>query len=173
LRANGGVKRAIFVFVAVMIVGGIGFGISNSRHEAPIVSSEPAPYVAPTPSPISIAGVLPKDVYTFVCEIPKQQKPEMIFFACGDGNTGIGKIKWNTWTAAGATGVGEYFENSCDPDCASGKFHFTKVKLALDEPVGIKGKVHLSHLTYSALNSSDFGGESNMADFYLSMEEDI
>lgn len=165
-------KRAVFVLVALMIAGGIVFEISNTRDEAPIVFNETPVYVSPTPSPISITGVLPKDVYTFVCEIAKQQKPEMIFFACADGNTGIGKIKWNTWTAAGATGVGEYFENDCDPDCASGKFHFTKVKLALDKPVGIKGKVHLSHLTYSALDSSDIGGESNMADFYLSMEED-
>jgi hypothetical protein len=32
---------------------------------------------------------------------------------------------WSTWEATGAQGVGEYFANDCDPDCANGEFEFT------------------------------------------------
>lgn len=120
---------------------------------------------------ISIDGVLSKDVYTFVCEIPEQQRPELIYFACADGNNGIGKIEWNTWEASGAKGVGEYFANDCKPDCASGTFQFAMVNLAIDRPIGVEGKVHLTDLTYESVESGGVSGSINLAEFYSASKE--
>jgi hypothetical protein len=168
---NNFVKKAVFVLVAVLIAGGLVFGVSTNRDDGPAVSDQESAAVAPKGDLISVDGVLSKDVYTFVCEIPKQQKPELIYFACADGNTGIGKIKWNKWEANGASGTGEYFANDCNPDCADGKFKFTKVKLAIDRPIGVNGKVHLSHLTYESVAPGGISGEWDLAEFYLMMEQ--
>jgi hypothetical protein len=168
---NEFMKKALFVLVAVLIVGGLAFGVSSNRIELPGDSDPDSPLVIPKGDPISIDGVLSKDVYTFVCEIPDQQKPELIYFACGDGNTGVGKIKWDTWEASGASGTGEYFANGCDPDCADGKFKFTKVNVAIDRPIGVKGKVHLTHLTYESIKPGVLNGEWDLAEFYLMMEK--
>jgi hypothetical protein len=168
---NKFMKKALFVLVAVLIAGGLAFGVSSNRIELLGDSDPDSPLVIPKGDPISIDGVLSKDVYTFVCEIPDQQKPELIYFACGDGNTGVGKIKWDSWEASGASGTGEYFANDCDPDCADGKFKFTKVKVAIDKPIGVKGKVHLTHLTYESIKPGVLNGEWDLAEFYLMMEK--
>ena len=159
---NKFMKKAVFVLVAVLVVGGLVFGVSSNRAGVPVKSKGDS---------ISVDGVLSKDVYTFVCEIPKQQKPELIYFACGDGNTGVGKIKWDIWEATGASGTGEYFANDCDPDCADGKFNFTNVKVSIDKPIGVDGKVHLTHLTYESIKPGVLNGEWDLAEFYLMMEK--
>ena len=168
---NNFVKKAVFVLVAVLIAGGLVFGVSANRDEGTVVANQETETVMPKGDPISIDGVLSKDVYTFVCEIPKQQKPELIYFACADGNTGIGKIKWSKWEASGASGTGEYFANDCNPDCADGKFKFTSVKLAIDKAIGVKGKVHLTNLTYESIAPGGISGDWDLAEFYLMMEQ--
>ena len=155
-------KRIVGGLLAVLLIGGVAFGVSTNRTEIPVKSKGDS---------ISVDGVLSKDVYTFVCEIPKQQKPELIYFACGDGNTGVGKIKWDTWEARGASGTGEYFANDCDPDCADGKFNFTNVKVSIDKPIGVDGMVHLTHLTYESIKPGALTGEWDLAEFYLMMEK--
>jgi hypothetical protein len=87
-------------------------------------------------------------VRTFNCQ-SVENKPDSFFFACADGNEGITKIKWKNWSMTGANGVGEYFVNICNPDCASGKFEFVPVKLSLTRPVKVKGKIYLTSLSYS------------------------
>ena len=154
----------VVVLVAAALLSGIS-GITGSKQR------DESELVVPKGDSISIKGVLSKDVYTFVCEIPDQQKPELIYFACADGNTGIGKIKWDTWEASGARGTGEYFANDCDPDCADGKFKFTNVKLAIDKAIGIDGKVHLRNLTYESVSPGGISGEWDLAEFYLMMEK--
>ena len=77
-------KKAVFVLVAVLIAGGLVFGVSANRNDGPLVADQETETVIPKGDPISIDGVLSKDVYTFVCEIPKQQKPDLIYFACAD-----------------------------------------------------------------------------------------
>ena len=160
---NNCVKKVAIGLVVVMLGGallsGIA-GITGAGVEQPGDSQGDL---------ISIDGVLSQDVYTIVCEIPGQQKPELIYFACADGNTGIGKIEWSTWEASGATGVGEYFANDCDPDCANGTFGFTNVRLAINEPIGVKGKVHLTNLTYESIDEGGISGDWNLAEFYLVM----
>ena len=154
----------VVVLVAAALLSGIS-GITGSKQR------DESELVVPKGDSISIKGVLSKDVYTFVCEIPDQQKPELIYFACADGNTGIGKIKWDTWEASGARGTGEYFANDCDPDCADGKFKFTNVKLEIDKAIGVDGKVHLRNLTYESVSPGGISGEWDLAEFYLMMAQ--
>jgi hypothetical protein len=162
---NKRVKKVAIGLVVVMLGGallsGIA-GITGAGVEQPGESSGDL---------ISIDGVLSQDVYTFVCEIPEQQKPELVYFACADGNEGIGKIEWSTWEATGARGVGEYFANDCEPDCASGTFEFARVNVAIDRPMGVDGKVHLADLTYQSVDEGGVSGAINLAEFYSIMKE--
>ena len=171
---NNCVKKVAIGLVVVMLGGallsGIA-GITGAGVEKSDSSDPNSEFVVPKGEPISIDGVLSEDVYTFVCEIPKQQKPELIYFACADGNTGIGKIEWTTWEASGATGVGEYFANDCDPDCANGTFGFTNVNLKLKKPIGVKGKVHLTDLTYESVDEGVLSGKIDLSEFYLVMNQ--
>ena len=162
---NNRMKKVAIGLVVVMLGGallsGIA-GITGAGVEQPGESSGDL---------ISIDGVLSQDVYTFVCEIPEQQKPELVYFACADGNEGIGKIEWSTWEATGARGVGEYFANDCEPDCASGTFAFARVNVAIDRPMGVDGKVHLADLTYQSVDEGGVSGAINLAEFYSIMNE--
>ena len=169
---NKRVKKIALGLVVVMLGGallsGIA-GITGAGSEQSNNADQNSDFVVPKGDPISIDGVLSEDVYTFVCEIPEQQKPELIYFACADGNTGIGKIEWTKWEASGATGVGEYFANDCDPDCANGTFGFTNVNLKINKPIGVKGKVHLTELTYDSVEEGVISGKWDLSEFYLVM----
>ena len=167
---NSFVKKVALGLVVVMIAGALLSGIAGITGAGKDQSSE-SEFVVPKGEPISIDGVLSEDVYTFVCEIPNQQKPELIYFTCADGNAGIGKIEWSTWEATGATGVGQYFANDCQPDCANGTFEFADVRLAINEPIGVKGKVHLTNLTYQSIEDGGISGDWNLAEFFLVMNQ--
>ena len=168
---NSDVKKVALGLVVVLLGGALLSGIAGITGAGMDQPGE-SEFVAPKGEPISIDGVLSEDVYTFVCEIPKQQKPELVYFACADGNTGIGKIEWSTWEVSGAQGVGEYFANDCDPDCANGEFEFTNVNVAINNAIGVKGKVHLTDLTYESVDEGGVSGEWNLAEFYLVMDWD-
>ena len=172
---NNRMKKVAIGLVVVMLGGALLSGIAAITGAGVEQSSnvdQNSDFVVPSGDPISIDGVLSEDVYTFVCEIPNQQKPELIYFACADGNTGIGKIEWSSWEAVGAIGVGEYFANDCDPDCAEGEFEFTKVRLAINEPIGVKGKVHLTNLSYQSIDEGGISGDWDLSEFYLVMNWD-
>jgi hypothetical protein len=171
---NSDVKKVAIGLVVVMLGGALLSGIAaitGAGVEQSNTTDQNSDFVVPSGDPISIDGVLSENVYTFVCEIPNQQKPELIYFACADGNTGIGKIEWSTWEATGATGVGEYFANDCDPDCANGTFGFTNVNLKINKPIGVKGKVHLTELTYDSVEEGVLSGKWDLSEFYLVMEQ--
>jgi hypothetical protein len=162
---NSDVKKVALGLVVVMIAGALLSGIAGITGAGVDQPGESSGDL------ISIDGVLSQDVYTFVCEIPEQQKPELVYFACADGNEGIGKIEWSTWEASGARGVGEYFANDCEPDCASGTFEFARVNVAIDRPMGVDGKVHLADLTYKSVDEGGVSGAINLAEFYLVMDQ--
>jgi len=164
---NSDVKKVALGLVVVMIAGALLSGIAGITGAGVDQPGESSGDL------ISIDGVLSQDVYTFVCEIPEQQKPELIYFACADGNEGIGKIEWSTWEASGARGVGEYFANDCEPDCASGTFEFARVNVAIDRPMGVDGKVHLADLTYKSVDEGGVSGAINLAEFYSIMKENV
>jgi hypothetical protein len=162
---NSDVKKVAIGLVVVMIAGALLSGIAGITGAGVDQPGESSGDL------ISIDGVLSQDVYTFVCEIPEQQKPELVYFACADGNEGIGKIEWSTWEATGARGVGEYFANDCELDCASGTFEFARVNVAIDRPMGVDGKVHLADLTYKSVDEGGVSGAINLAEFYSIMNE--
>ena len=162
---NSDVKKVALGLVVVMIAGALLSGIAGITGAGVDQPGESSGDL------ISIDGVLSQDVYTFVCEIPEQQKPELVYFACADGNEGIGKIEWSAWEATGARGVGEYFANDCEPDCASGTFEFARVNVAIDRPMGVDGKVHLADLTYESVDEGGVSGAINLAEFYSIMKE--
>ena len=170
---NSEVKKVALGLVVVLLAGALFSGIAGitgAGVEEPN-SGQNSELVIPRGEPISIDGVMSEDVYTFVCEIPGQQKPDLIYFTCADGNEGIGKIEWSTWEATGAVGVGEYFANDCDPDCATGTFGIAKVNLKINKPIGVNGQVHLTELTYDSVQAGVISGRRNLAEFYLMMEQ--
>lgn len=78
------------------------------------------------------AGVEPKDVYTFSCELVLR-KPDIFTTACADFGVSIFDIQWSTWSAEGAKGTGVYSVNDCEPDCADGTRHEVPVYLWLSD----------------------------------------
>ena len=101
----------------------------------------------------TLSGFPASKVWTYNCEY-EDQKPTELLEYCADGNGGIAKIKWSTWSSEGAEGTGVYFRNNCEPDCASGKFSYTDVAVYLDSPVKAKGRVHLTALSYEEVDKT-------------------
>lgn len=71
-----------------------------------------------------------ENVYTFVCE-SIMKKPETVTIACADFGEEVLDIKWTTWGARGAKGIGIHSVNDCLPDCADGTRVTTPVYLWL------------------------------------------
>lgn len=47
--------------------------------------------------------------------------PSDIIITCADANMGVEKIEWKSWNTVEASGRGVFYENNCNPDCASGR----------------------------------------------------
>jgi hypothetical protein len=110
----------------------------------------------PIQTPVSIPTDLPASkVLTWNCEI-ETQKPELIFFTCADGGLYVEKIKWITWSKEGATGVGVFSENLCEPSCAEGKRVTAPVNLILSNLTEQNGKYYLRTLDISTSDGKDF-----------------
>jgi hypothetical protein len=99
--------------------------------------------------------IKPSQVLTWDCETPAH-KPETIMIYCGDGGAYISKIKWETWGKDGATGIGEYYRNLCEPDCADGKIVHALVTVNLRELTPRKGKFYLRTLDMTSESGKDF-----------------
>ncbi len=108
--------------------------------------------IAPSSQPISTAAA---DIFTWDCESPVQ-KPTTIMIMCGDGGIFIDKITWKTWSAQGATGVGTWGENLCDPNCAEGEIVYAPVNFALSNLSARKGKNYLRTLDITTQDGKDF-----------------
>jgi hypothetical protein len=104
----------------------------------------------------------PSQVLTWDCEYPAY-KPETIMIYCGDGGAYISKIHWIKWSQDGARGIGEYYRNLCEPDCADGKIVHALVKVNLRELTPRKGKFYLRTLDMTSVSGKDFPwGESGV-----------
>jgi hypothetical protein len=110
----------------------------------------------PIQTPVSIPTDLPASkVLTWNCEI-ETQKPELIFFTCADGGLYVEKILWNTWSKEGATGVGVFSENLCEPSCAEGKRVTAPVNLTLSNLTKQNDKYYLRTLDITTSDGKDF-----------------
>jgi len=77
-------------------------------------------------------------------------KPKTVIIACGDGAFRIVKLEWSKWKKSTATGSGTAKVNTCDPNCAEGKFKSYPITLTADKPGTCpNGKRAFTRLTYS------------------------
>ena len=68
-----------------------------------------------------------------------QFKPKTIILACGDANAQIKNIDWSSWGKRKAKGKGTGRFNTCDPNCAQGKFKKYPVNVKLSKRHFCKG----------------------------------
>ena len=137
---------AVFLSAALAVV------FLNGPSPEPAIDSEQGPIQ----SPASIPADLPASkVLTWNCEI-ETQKPELIFFTCADGGLYVEKIKWSTWSNEGATGIGVFSENLCEPSCAEGQRVEAQVNLLLTNLTEQNGKYYLRTLDISTKDGKDF-----------------
>jgi hypothetical protein len=94
----------------------------------------------PRPSPTQSSTASPSElrVQEHVCD-DYGYTPREVLVACGDGNVRVESLRWETWTASRAVGAGEWQQNDCMPDCATGTFHRYPVRLSLSEPMDRDG----------------------------------
>ncbi len=90
-------------------------------------------------------------VYVTNCGI-LDYKPTTIIKFCADAGVLISQIEWDTWSADGAAGIGEYQINDCVPSCVAGKLHFAHVDIVLSKEKSIKGK---KALTFISIKTKD------------------
>ena len=125
---------------------------------------EPAAIAEQTPiqTPVSIPSDLPASkVLTWNCEI-EEHKPELIFLTCADGGLYVEKIKWSTWSKEGATGMGIFSENLCEPSCAEGQRVEAPVNVVLSKLTEHNGKFYLRKLDIRTKDRKDFAwGRAN------------
>jgi hypothetical protein len=66
-------------------------------------------------------------------------KPKDAIVACGDGNFQLRKMKWSSWGSSSATGSGKASLNTCEPNCAEGKFKNYAANVKLTKPKTCRG----------------------------------
>ena len=99
-------------------------------------------------------SITPEQVLTWDCE-SAENKPERITITCADGGIYVEKIKWSTWTKNGATGIGIFSENLCEPSCAEGQREEAQVNLSLTNLTEQSGKYYLRTLDISTVDGKD------------------
>ena len=83
-----------------------------------------------------------------------QVRPANFILACGDGNSRLVSLNWDSWGSKSAQATGVNVVNDCVPFCAAGKFHPYAVVVKLDHPQPWKKNPKLEHfgrmtLTYT------------------------
>ena len=57
--------------------------------------------------------------------------PHNYVLSCADANTGIRHATYRSWTLGSASGRGEYYYNTCVPNCAAGTIKHHPVQFTL------------------------------------------
>jgi hypothetical protein len=96
-----------------------------------------------------------EQVLTWDCETA-EYKPQSITITCADGGIFVEKIQWSTWSKEGATGIGIYSENLCEPNCAEGRRVIAAVKLTLSNLTEQNEKYYLRTLDITTSDGKDF-----------------
>jgi hypothetical protein len=68
----------------------------------------------------------------------------------------VEKIQWSAWSQKGASGVGIFSENLCEPNCVEGKSVTAPVNLTLSNLTEKNGKYYLRTLDITTSNGKDF-----------------
>ena len=116
-------------------------------------------------------------IWTYDCEFPVQ-RPEQIMLTCADGGMIVTDIKWQSWDANGAAGMGIYSQNMCEPSCAEGKRVDVPVIVNLSELFEYKGRNVLRALDIKAVSGRELpngtaGFTWDVAEFAVKMNWDI
>ena len=128
------------------------------------------------PAPIkSYAKV--EGIWTYDCEFPVQ-RPEQIMLTCADGGMIVTDIKWQSWDANGAAGMGIYSQNMCEPSCAEGKRVDVPVIVNLSELFEYKGRNVLRALDIKAVSGRELPDGSmglswDVSEFAVKMNWDV
>jgi hypothetical protein len=139
-----------------------------------MVEAEQAPIQTPAPFPADLPA---SKVLTWNCEL-EEHKPELIFLTCADGGLYVEKIKWSAWSKEGATGIGVFSENLCEPSCAEGQRVKALVNLRLSNLTEHNGRYYLRALDIRTKDGKDFpwgranGFEWDVMEFYDNMKSD-
>lgn len=118
-----------------------------------------------------------EQILTWDCETAVY-KPESITITCADGGIYVEKIRWNTWDKKGATGLGIYSENLCEPSCAEGRRVSAVVRLTLSNLTEQNDKYYLRTLDIPTSDGKDFpwdrtnGFEWDVMEFVDNMKND-
>ena len=99
--------------------------------------------------------VTPEQILTWDCETA-EYKPESITITCADGGIYVEKIRWSSWSKEGATGIGVFSENLCEPNCAEGRRLAATVNLRLTNLTEQNGKYYLRTLDIITSDGKDF-----------------
>jgi hypothetical protein len=67
--------------------------------------------------------------------------------ACADANIGVQDLTWTSWTVSAAAGYGLLWENTCVPNCATGKFAHYPVAVTLSAVKASAKRPWFSRLT--------------------------
>ena len=59
------------------------------------------------------------------CGFAPAVRPTSFVLACATGNDQLVNIHWSEWAGSVATGTGEHWYNSCNPNCASSRTWIT------------------------------------------------
>ena len=137
---------AVFLSAALAVV------FLNGSAPEPAIDSDQGPIQSAVSTPADLPA---SKVLTWNCEL-EDHKPELIFLTCADGGLYVEKIKWSTWSKEGATGIGIFSENLCEPNCAEGQRVEAEVNLRLTNLTEQNGKFYLRTLDISTTNGKDF-----------------
>ena len=79
---------------------------------------------------LAAARVLPR---VLTCVGQRQVRPVNYLLSCADANASWKNVKWLAWSAKTAVGTGDLYQNDCQPNCVSGRFHSYLSRVALSE----------------------------------------
>jgi hypothetical protein len=137
---------------AVLLSAALAVVLLQGPTTAPTNKAKQVPIEAPASIPTDLPA---SKVLTWNCEL-EEHKPELIYLTCADGGIYVEKIKWSTWSKEGATGIGIFSENLCEPSCAEGQRVKAAVNLSLSNLTEHNGKYYLRTLDISTANGKDF-----------------
>ena len=143
---------------------------SNTTAAPTSTKTEQSNEVIELTSVDDVSGVSADNVFTFVCELV-EQKPELVSTTCADLGEGVFDISWNTWSASGASGIGTYSVNDCEPNCADGTRIEARVAVSLENLVTDGERYYLTNFSYQG--DSDFPDDYpnqdkwDLSEFYL------
>lgn len=147
---------------AVFAIAVVSFLLVGCAGSQPTVATE----AEPTESASAVA-----DVYVLDCGVGYEMEPEVITLACADGGIQVDQITWLTWDQSSATGEGTLIENTCEPDCAAGRYISQPATIRLtDVGKNSEGKLVFQSAVVRTEGKQSAGGQAEIYELYSEPE---